>query len=241
MDNGFTFGDRATWDFPIMKVEKYPSSRAAARRYQTYPIPGRNGDLHVDEGSFQNYKQSYECYYHTEQLTNEMAHAVKGWLLGTPGYQRLIDVYDPSHYRLAAVLEEFEIKNILNAYGRFTVTFDCDPRSFLLSGDEPILFSQAGILLNPTVYTAKPMVKVTGTGEGTISINGITVQINKISGLMILDCENENAYSMSANAQVNENANIYALEFPELSPGENSIAFSGDVATVEIIPRWWEL
>lgn len=100
LDNGFTFGKKSTWDFPIMKVEKYPSARGGIRKYQTYSIPGRNGDLHVDEGAFQNYTQPYECYYHTDMLTNEMAHAVKAWLLASGGYQRLVDAYDPTHYRL---------------------------------------------------------------------------------------------------------------------------------------------
>ena len=67
MANGFTFGGKSTWDFSIMKVEKYPSTKGAARRYQTYVIPGRNGALHVDEGAFSNVPQSYECYYHGEK------------------------------------------------------------------------------------------------------------------------------------------------------------------------------
>lgn len=241
MDNGFKFGDKATWDFPIAKVEKYPGTKGAARKYKTYSIPGRNGDLHTDEGAFQNYIQPYECYFHGEAPTNEEAHAIKAWLLGTGGYQRLTDVYDPKYYRLAVVLDEINIANILNSYGRFTVNFSCDPRSFLLSGDDPIDFAADGTIINPTTREAAPRITVTGTGAGEVSINGVTVQIKSIDGSIILDCENENAYSLSAGAPVNENLNIYAPKFPVLAPGENSVSFTGGITAVQIVPRWWEL
>lgn len=241
MDNGFSFGDKATWDFPIMRVERYPNASGAVRQYKTYSVPGRNGDLHFDEKAFQNYTQSYDVYFHASGLANVEAHAVKAWLLGTAGYQRLVDVYDPGHYRMAMVTGEIDIRNHFNKYGKFTVSFDCDPRAFLLSGDAPVEFAAPGVILNPTAYIALPLVAVTGNGAGTVSINGTTVDIKAISGGLILDCENENAYSVSGGAQANENGNIYAPEFPELSPGENGVTFSGGITSITITPRWWEI
>lgn len=236
MDNGFIFGDRATWDFPIMKVEKYPSARSGIRKYQTYSVPGRNGDLHIDEGAFQNYTQPYECYYHTDRMTNETAHEVKAWLLGYAGYRRLIDAYDPTHYRLATVLDELEIQNILNAYGRFTVNFNCDPRSFLISGDYPQTFTAPGVLRNEG-FPALPVITVYGAGDGTLTVGSRTVQIFDLEENITLDCETENAYRGSQNL----NSKISAPEFPTLLHGDNPISWSGGVERVEIIPRWWDL
>lgn len=241
MANGFTFGGKSTWDFSIMKVEKYPSTKGAARRYQTYVIPGRNGALHVDEGAFSNVPQSYECYYHGEKPTNEEAHAVREWLLGTPGYRRLTDVYDTTHYRLAMVTGELDIENKLNRYGRFTVNFDCDPRAFLLSGENPVTFTGSGTITNPTAYDAQPLILVTGTAAGTVSVNGTTVEIKSLSGTLYLDCENENAYALSAGTPINKNSTIYAPSFPVLSPGSNGVKFTGGITSLQIIPRWWEL
>lgn len=238
LDNGFTFGKKSTWDFPIMKVEKYPSARGGIRKYQTYSIPGRNGDLHVDEGAFQNYTQPYECYYHTDMLTNEMAHAVKAWLLAPGGYQRLIDAYDPTHYRLATVLEEVEIKNVLNAYGRFTVNFNCDPRSFLISGDSPQLLTVPTTLRNDG-FTSLPIIKVYGAGDGTVTVGDITVQLFGLEDTITLDCEMQNAYRETGGVLENMNLHIYAPEFPNLPPGNCAVSWSGGVERLEIIPRWW--
>lgn len=235
MDNGFIFGDKATWDFPIMKVEKYPSSRGGIRKYQTYSVPGRNGDLHIDEGAFQNYTQPYECYYHTDQMTNETAHDVRAWLLASSGYRRLIDVYDPTHYRLATVLDELEIQNILNKYGRFTVNFNCDPRSFRLSGDYPQKLTAPTVLRNDG-SPALPIITVYGSGAGSLTVGNVTVQIVELDECITLDCETQNAYQGSQN----RNSKISAPEFPTLLHGENPISWSGGVDWVEIIPRWWD-
>ncbi len=241
MDNGFSFGGKATWDFPRMRVERYPSAPGAVRKHKTYSVPGRNGDLHSDEGAYQNYTQSYAVYFHGDRPTNEEAHKVKTWLLGAAGYQRLVDAYDPTHYRRAMVTGGLDITNHCNKYGKFTINFDCDPRSFLISGDDPVEFSAPGMISNPTAYTALPLITVRGNGTGSVSVNGITVEIRAISGSIILDCETQNAYSVIGEAAENENGNIYAPEFPGLSPGENGVAFSGGITAVSIVPRWWEV
>lgn len=238
MDNGFIFGDKATWDFPMMKVEKFPSARGGIRKYQTYSVPGRNGDLHIDEDAFQNYTQSYECYYHTDQMTNETAHEVKAWLLASSGYRRLIDAYDPTHYRLATVLDELEIQNILNKYGRFTVNFNCDPRSFLISGDYPQTLTAPTVLRNEG-FPALPIITVYGSGNGTLTISGVTVQLIGMEDALTLDCEMQDAYREQGGVLENMNLHIYAPEFPRLLPGDNTVTWTGGVTKIEIIPRWW--
>lgn len=241
MDNGFTFGSRSTWDFPRLMVERYPRTTLPPRKSQTFTIPGRNGGLHMDEGAWDNYTQQYECYYHGDGVANEDIHTVKSWLAATAGYQRLTDVYDPSHYHLAQVSGTTNIQNILGRYSRFTVSFDCDPRAFLLSGDEAQAFAAAGTLDNPTAYIALPLITVRGSGAGAVTVGSATVEILEMDGEIILDCESANAYSLDGDVTVNENANISALEFPTLLPGENAVSFSGGISGVDIVPRWWEL
>lgn len=236
--DGFLFGNTATWDFPFLKVEKPASSHFPARRYQTYTIPGRNGDLHVDEGVFQNYIQSYQCWYYTKNMTNDDAHAIKQWLLAKFSYQRLVDSSDPDRYRLAKILDSVEIENRGNIVGRFTVNFSCDPRSFSTHGDQPISVDRPTVLQNDG-FPALPIIKVYGTGDGTITVGAVTVELFSLSGDITLDCEMQNAYRDVGGVLENMNMHIYAPEFPVLAPGENPISWTGGVERVEIIPRWW--
>lgn len=241
MANGFKFGEKATWDFN-MRVQHYPRQNAPVRKMQTITVPGRNGDLHIQENSFGNYTQLYDCYFRADRSTPEQAHAVKAWLLSSGAYQRLEDTYDPAHFRLAVFAGPLDIDNRLNRYGVCSVNFKCDPRSFLKSGEYPIAFAASGILHNPTAFSAQPLITVYGSGAGTVTVGDTTVVVNAISDAIVLDCEMQNAYSQPAGgAPVNKNGDIFAMSFPVLAPGENVIAFAGGITKIEIIPRWWEL
>lgn len=241
MTNGFLFGGIASWNFG-MYVERFPAQHASTRKKQTKSVAGRNGDLHLLQDAFSNYTQAYDCYFHGELPTPETAHSIKAWLMASGAYQRLEDTYDPNHFRLASFTGPLNIDNILNKYGRCTVSFDCDPRSFLKSGERAVVFTSVGRIFNSTVFTALPIIKVYGTAAGTVTVGTATVTINEITDPIILDCENQNAYSQTGEgAPENKNSNIKAIPFPTLAPGENVISFSGGITKIEIIPRWWEL
>lgn len=241
-DNGFIFGKKATWDFPILKVEKYPDIPAPVKRFEAVSIPGRNGNVHIFEGSFDNITKSYECYFHADDFVSATAHEVKAWLVAPQGYQRLIDLYDPDCFYRASVLEAIKIENWMNQYARFTVNFTCDPRAFLISGDNQIPVDTSGIVLrSPCDFPALPLITIHGTGDGTISVGGTTVQLFSMVDTVTLDCELQDAYRDRGGILENWNNKIYAPEFPVLQPGENEISWSGGVERVEIIPRWWTL
>lgn len=241
MNHGFQFGDKGTWDFS-MRIEKFPMVTGTTRKRTTTSVAGRNGDLHYIEDAFTNFQQAYECYFHGDYSSQEIAHAIKAWLYGDGAYRRLSDTYDPDHFHLAAYVGPLNIQNHLNKYGRCTVTFDCDPRAFLRSGEKTITFTQSGALYNPTGFNAKPMITVYGTGAGNVTVGDATVEIKELTDLIILDCETQNAYRQAGDGgSESKNGSIYAPEFPKLTPGTNAAHFTGGITKIEIIPRWWEL
>lgn len=241
MRDGFRFGDHATWDFDT-HVEKYPRISVPARKMQTFSVAGRNGDLHIMEDAWDNYTQPYEIYFHGELPSPEQAHEIAAWLFGTAGYQRLEDVYDRDIYRMAICKGPLDIENRINKYGRCTIHFDCAPQSFLKNGEFPVCFQTAGKLHNGTSFPAQPIITVYGTDAGTVTIGSTVVEIKAISDPIILDCEQMQAYSQPGEgAPENQNGNIHAPKFPVLAPGNNTIAFTGGITQIQIIPRWWTL
>lgn len=240
MTNGFYFAGRSTQEFGML-VERCPTQSAPARKRTIVTIPGRNGDLHYDEGAYENYTQSYECGFRGERSTPEQAHNVKAWLLSAGANQRLVDAHDPDHFRLATFVGPMDIENRLNKIGKCTIKFDCDPRSFLKSGESSQLFTAAGTLPNPTAFAAKPLITIYGASAGTVTVGGVTVEIKSITDQITLDCETMNAYRSVGGAITNANSNIYAPEFPELVPGDNAIRWTGGITQIEITPRWWTL
>lgn len=92
-------------------------------------------------------------------------------------------------------------------------------------------------LYNPTLFDALPLIKVKKPQNGcTVTVNGTTMTCTRRNtGTVIIDCELMNVYYGATNLNSD-----WSKDFPVLSPGENSVTFSGADA-VTIIPRWWEL
>lgn len=239
MDDYFVFNGRSTREFG-MAVESHPNQNAPKRRRTAIEIPGRNGELHLDEEAFDNINVAYSVWFRGDLPTPEQAHAVKSWLLAGKGYKRLEDKYDPKYFRLASFAGPMNISNILSRYGKCKITFDCDPRCFLKTGEFPINLESGGILINPTAFASTPLIRVYGDGEGSVTVAGVTVQILQMTTGMALDCENELAYALGDVGQ-SLDSTIYAPIFPKLQPGENRVIFHGGVTAVEIVPRWWEV
>ena len=233
MTNHFTFNGRNTAEFGLL-VTGTTIYGAPNRKVEKYSVPGRNGDIIVELGGYDNYIVSYDVAVINSFATN--AEAIKNWLLSSNGYMRLEDTYDTSHFRLGALYTGINyITTALNREGRATIQFDCKPQRFRTSGEiTPTITSASYTLNNPTVMDAKPLLRVTGTGK--VTINGNEITVTDVDVYVDIDCETQQAYKGSTNC----NSDITLDEFPVLVPGNNTIILTG-VTTLGVTPRWWDL
>lgn len=213
------------------------------------PIPGRNGDLIIDNGRYKNRRATYNAFIYRNAAANVAA--LRSFLASHgAGYYKLADSYDQNHFVMARYSGpvDVEMRN-LNRVAELNLTFDCKPQRFLTSGDAYIskIVTEPDTevtLVNPTNFDAKPILyvkKQSAADTMVVNVNGQVFTILPSSGRteFYVDCETMNVYYSS------ENRNKYfAGEFPELVPGENKISFtgsSGSEAYLSIRPRWWEL
>ena len=127
---------------------------------------------------------------------------------------------------------------MLQQAGRAEITFNRKPQRYLKIGEHTTKINVNGSrIINPTSFDSDPLIKVFGSGSGTISIGNKTIQISNISDGLVIDCEMQEVYLGSTS--YNQNVNYMNDGFPKLKPGRNIINFSGGVSRVEIIPRWW--
>ena len=232
------FNGRNAQDLGII-VEELPSYYYAERAFNHKQVNGKNGDVILDTGRYENVKKVYKvaCYDPSRNFY-ESAVALSTFLHSAGSdYIRLEDSYEPSSYRMAIYEETNEIENLLGKAGRCEITFNCMPQRFLLSGDEEIAIPSSGYsIYNPTAFDAKPMIRIQGTG--TVTINGRSVQVTENDNDMLVDCENQNAKDLSG---ADMNYFIYCDEFPILKPGFNTISYTETIDAVKITPRWWIL
>ena len=221
-------------------VERYPIYTVPRRKQSAISVPGRNGDLLLQQQAYSNYIQAYDVYLSGPRNGSKMpevAQAVAAWL-NVGGYRKLVDDYTPGSYRMAFFQSPLELENIFNLYGRATVEFNCKPQRFLDSGDTAqTANASGGIITNPTAYNAKPLITVYGSGAAILQVGEYVCTLAAIDGSITLDSDTENAYKGVANL----NSQVTIPDFPELAPGDNEITWTGGITSVQITPRWWTL
>lgn len=204
--------------------------------YEAETIQGKNGDLILETGSFENRTGTAKCFI-LEKNASRSVGAANAFLLAKGGYRRLENSNDPDHFWLAVVENGVDYENRKDTLIPFDVDFDCKPQRYLKEGENPVEFSSDGNIFNGYGFTALPIIKVYGSGEGFVTIGSVTLEILENNGLLILDSETQNAY----NDFGNKNNKVKAPVFPVLIDGNNAVSFSGAIEKIEIIPRWWEL
>ena len=219
MDFGLYISGAGTYDAP-------------ERDTKSISIPGRNGDLTLDNGRYKNIRVEYPIGF--VRQFDAKSEAIRNFFLSFTGYQRLEDTYHPEEYRMAKYTGGFESGATKGmSAGISKLTFDCMPQRFLKEGEKTITLSARGTIINPTMMEAKPLLYV--TGRGTLTINDIRLTIG--TSPMYIDCELQEAYNSqgtSLNSQLTLNDGV----FPILKSGENTIVPTGSIV---ITPRWWRL
>lgn len=228
------FNGKSGDDFNLY-VERYPSVIVPTRKNEKISVPGRNGDLLIQQDAFENVIQRYEIYISAEKekLPN-VTHRIAEWLC-VKGYKRLVDSYFLDTFRLAAFQGGIEIENVLNRFGRATIEFDCKPQRWFNFGDQFVDVTNGQTLLNPSTLTAKPLLVTEGSGEGTLTINDNTLTMTDTDN-MTIDCDSLQIYRDG----VSQSETITG-EFFELPEGESTISWTGGITSVRLKPRWWTI
>ena len=235
MRNMFIFNGRSSEDFGLI-LSGIGTFASTSRDISSVSVPGRNGDLLIDNGRYHNVELTYEAAI--PRQFRRRFDEFRPFMLSSLGYRRLEDTYHPDEYRMARFAGNLSPEMVGAAFiaGRFDLVFDCKPQRFIKSGEIPVTFSAPGALYN-SGFEALPLITVYGSGAGTVTVGDVTVTLNSIDDYVVLDCDIQDAYRGTAN----KNNTIYAPEFPTLPPGECLISWTGGVTRIEIVPRWWTL
>lgn len=230
-----------------LEVETFPAYNTPKRKYEKVSVPGRSGDLILDNGGWENVTRSYIVAIGSYDYSYyEMMNKLSNWLHSATTYARLEDSYEPDVFRLATFLEQGSMTNIYNHGGEMNLDFDCKPQRFLKIGEKPIVLT-SGIsqtVINPTNYPSYPLINIQrlGTGDITITLGDKTITVLDGSPVqMTIDCELMDAYISSGGLPTSQYVK-FGNDYPRLESGSTNIKFEGPSrTTVEVIPRWYTL
>lgn len=235
MRNYFIFDEEDSRNYGVY-ISGQAVFDAPARRGEQIQIPGRNGSLHLDEGCFEDLELKYPAFI--VRGFDDNMQRLRNMLLSKNGYCKLYDSYNPDEYRLARYSSGMEVKPTSTLKeGRFDIVFDCHPQRFLATGETKRTFTESGTITNPTLFEARPLIRVYGTG--VLGIGSQSVTINTANVYTDIDSEIQDAFkgTVSCNNYIELSGN----KFPVLHPGDNGITLGTGITKVEITPRWWRL
>ena len=233
--NSFTFNGVNSLTYGLY-VSGDKTFNSAEKDYTKVSVPGRSGDLLLFNNRYKNVNTTYRGIVISDYERHTAD--IRAWLLSADGYCRLEDTYHPNEYRMASFAGPIEFDTMMLEAGETELVFDCKPQRWLKSGEEWITVNYGTIrsIFNPTLFSAKPIIRIYGSGRVQIGSGDITVNTPGNSYIDI-DCDIQDCYE----SNINRNHQVTISKWPILNPGNNGISISEGVTKIQILPRWWTL
>jgi predicted phage tail component-like protein len=215
-----------------LKIASRPNIPTPKREYKTVKIEGRDGDLHIDKGTYEDIEISIEFGYMIQDFSEwcALTREIKKWLCKVATDNKLILSDDAEFFYKVKSIESDEIQRIYRRTGKIKVTFVCDPYIYLNDGEIEIPISNS-------IYNAfevcKPVYKITGEGVLTLTVNGKSATINVGQNLTI-DTNLKLCYRDGATQNTAMTGDFNDLVFKE---GENALTYTSGF-NITVIPNW---
>lgn len=199
MTNYLIFGGLKTLDHFVW-ISGEGTYKAPKRSVEYISVPGRNGDLIVDNGKWENIEVTYPAFIpydfpeHMKEFRAELCKKL--------GYHRLEDTYHPDEFRLASFSDGLEPSTTQwNKGGTFDLSFNCKPQRYLKSGEEALqfmpLYVSAGGAASGYIPTGTQPVNISATmPEGQTGT--LTIETFNASGTAV----NTYEYSISSTSAI---------------------------------------
>lgn len=242
---------------------------APERAVEMVQIPGRNGDLAIDQGRYENIDVTYPAgvFAKTQEEFAEKIRTIRNILCSRFSYVIITDTYNPDEYRLGLYKSGLDVDPVAySRAGQFDITFNCKPQRFLNSGTLPISLYEEDILVdhtldpivtdqgeeigvksmiqsfdNPTPFESTPLIVTSTPGE--LRIGNQNIEIGGDGSLPIyIDSDMKEIYQVTQDGAIISASDLVSFTpnaFPIIQPGTNDISTS--IGDIEIIPRWWIL
>lgn len=223
----FHFKGKDSRDFGIL-ISAAPEKVRAERRVEQVTIPGRNGELTMDEGTYAPYVLSVECGTRGSENLDE----ILAWLNGAG---ELILCTEPDKVFRASIYNKISVADMIYLYNSFLLQFRVQPFKYSVNaaGDALELTAPTTIRNSGTVYS-EPIITVFGSGDITLNINGNSYPLRNVDGNITIDSEMMEVFK----GNTNQNSKYGGAEFPSFEVGKNEIRWTGNVSKIKIQPRW---
>ena len=159
--NGVNSNDFGIW------VSKLPQPVRPEERAEEITIPGRAGSLLYKEGENVHNAYTKECVITTRADADYPA--ILNWLTGDG---KVTFSNEPDRVYTAHIVGQVAFDKISNSLKQATIPFLVNPHKAQNPTEPPIAMDEDGTVYNPGTVTARPLVEVTFTERGSVTIDG---------------------------------------------------------------------
>lgn len=204
-----------------------PEVALPKKNYDTYSIPGRNGELIGSDSYLSNVVITCTFSILSEHFTKTVRE-IRRWLRGT-GKLYLSDDTDLFYDVLA--IDYGNIEREISTYGRFSVRFTCYPYEFTETGQTEHTIAEAS---NNIYDTCMPLYKISGNGQCMLNVNNYIFMAN-VQELLNVDTRLMICHDADGNYKNTFVSGDYSKLW--LKNGQNIISITNGF-TLVIKPRW---
>lgn len=211
-------------------VTKMPDHAKAAMRNTSYNLPGRDGELHVNEG--------FGAIDITVRVSAWEANAsirqtINAWADGTG---KLISSDDLTKCWMASVIDEILFTRRSHHNGKYydeaEIVFRCQPY-MKESTESTLTITQSTQIANLGDAVALPLIKVTGSGTCVFTIGGETIRLTGVQSNTPVYIDSESGYVYTDNGN-----SVMEGNFPTIPVGNSQVTITSGVTQLLITPRW---
>ena len=211
----------------------------AGQQAETLTIPGRVSPL------LRIYPQrdAYSITVTLRILYNEDLSTVYNWLSGSG---RLVFSDTPDRYYNVSACAGISSKRIgaANTIREVKIKLTCSPFAYAVANDPVTLDTSPAQLQTVGTMYSEPFIEISGTGDVTLTVNGVTLEIRGMSGTVYIDVHTCQVYKLEYGAKTSILSSTTGwIERMVLVPSAdavNVISWTGNVSSVKITKneRW---
>lgn len=214
-------------------IDQRPSKPSPEMEYETVKVPG--GKTLYREKGYNDIEITINMNFISLKPSgwDNQWRKIKKWLLSS-GTQKLQFADDlEAFYKVNKVIINTP-ERILRQHGKFTVTFTCEPYTYIAAEEEEITTQ-----LYNDFLLSKPIYRIIGQGELTININGKDIKINVGTPETIIDTDKGLVYR---DGIIHNQTLTGNYEDMYLKPGENTFELTPtntqQTFQVFVTPNW---
>lgn len=223
--NYFIFKGIDSRQFGNLIVNELPSIIKAAPKVDKYEVDGRSGSLNVSSGAYSSIVKSVQCTLLDLSNVDE----VLKWLDGTG---EVIFSNQPDKYFKASIVNQISLDRVLYQFRSFIVEFECDPEAYHVN-ESKLEFTEPSTFLGKGSKNSSPIITVFGDGDIELNINNKIISLLGVDGHLTIDSF---LYQVHKD-KVNQGKKMIGY-FPTLTPGVNTISWTGNIKKILIEPNW---